>query len=295
MATIEIVSKLDRLIIRADGEHFATYNFLGGRRPYFWPVLGPAGTSVVRGQGTGEHPHHTGLGVAYGGHSEGGSTNIWSDWDEPPYGPGGRMLHRGFRTIQNGRDNGSFVEEVTYLNADGDVIGDEVRTVSVWWEGKEERFLDIESRVSGMCDAGPRPFILAVRTPWDPRPESTRPARVTNSAGVLIPGPTKVYQAEWCDISSSAPEARQGIAVFDHPANPGFPGAFGKTAVASQITLTHYPSPESHQVVLRRRVYVHAGDAEMAHVAERAAAYRASSATDLSAVLRTSSGETEKA
>src|SRR5262249_47026087 len=150
-------------------------------------------------------------------------------------------------------------------------------------------------RVSGMCDAGPRPLILAVRTPWDPRPESARPAHVTNSAGVPIPGPTKVYQAEWCDISSSVPEARQGIAVFDHPANPGFPGAFGKTAVAAQITLTHYPPTQSDQIALRRRVYVHSGDAATAHVAERAAAYRGSSATDMSAVLSASPGETEKA
>jgi Family of unknown function (DUF6807) len=274
MANIEMVSKLDRVLIRVAGEHFATYNFFGGRRPYFWPVLGPAGTSVVRGQGTGEHPHHTGLGIAYGGHGEGGSTNIWSDWDEPPYGPGGRMLHRGFRRIQGGDDRGSFVEEVTYLNAEGDPIADEIRTVSVWWEGSEARFLDIESRVTGMCDAGPRPLILAVRTPWDPRPESARPARVTNSAGVPIPGPTKVYPAEWCDISSSSPESRHGIAVFDHPSNPGFPATFGKTAVAAQITLTHYPPAPSDQIVLRRRVFVHAGDAESAGVAERAAAYR---------------------
>lgn len=275
MADIEIEAKLDRLVIRVAGAPFATYNFFGGRRPYFWPLLGPAGASVVRGQGTGEHPHHTGLGVAYGGHGEGGSTNIWSDWDEPPYGPGGRMLHRGFRKIASGGERGIFVEELTYVNTEGDPIADELRTVTLWWESDEARFLDIESRVTGMCDAGPRPLILAVRTPWDPKPESARPARVTNSAGLPIPGPTRVYAAEWCDISASAPDEPHGIAVFDHPSNAGFPATFGKTAVASQITLTHYPPAGSDQIVLRRRVYVHAGDAESARVAERAAAYRA--------------------
>jgi hypothetical protein len=274
MASIEIVPKLDRLIIHADGAHFTTYNFLGGRRPYFWPLIGPAGESVVRGQGTGEHPHHTGLGIAYGGHGEGGSTNIWSDWDEPPYGPCGRMLHRGFRSIQGGPQSGAFVEELTYLNAEGDPICEEVRTVRIWWEGRAERFLDVDSRVTGMCDPGPRPFILAVRTPWDPRPDSARPACVTNSAGLRVPGDARVYAAEWCDISSLSPEAPQGIAVFDHPSNPGFPATFGKTAVLSQITLTHYPPPERDPLFLRRRVYLHDGDADAGRVAERAAQYR---------------------
>jgi methane monooxygenase PmoA-like len=274
MAPVEIVSKLDRLIIAIDGAHFATYTFLGARRPYFWPVVGPAGGSVVRGQGTGEHPHHTGLGIAYGGHGEGGSTNIWSDWDEPPYGPCGRMLHRGFRVVRGGREDGLFVEEITYLSDRGDVICDEVRTVRVWAEGADARFIDIVSSVRDMTDAGPRPFILAARTAWDPRPESAKPAWITNSAGVRVPQDAKVYQAEWCDISSEGAEARHGIAVFDHPSNPGFPGTFGKTAVLSQITLTHYPPAGSDEIELHRRIYVHAGDADAGRVSERAAEYR---------------------
>ena len=66
---VQLTQKLDRVVFQTAGEDWATYNFLGGRRPYFWPLLGPAGASVVRGQGTGEHPHHTGMGLAYGGHS----------------------------------------------------------------------------------------------------------------------------------------------------------------------------------------------------------------------------------
>ncbi|HLQ81891.1 MAG TPA: DUF6807 family protein, partial [Bacillota bacterium] len=91
------VVKLDRVVLKVGGERFADYIVAGGRRPYFWPVVSATGSSVVRGQGSSDHPHHTGLAISYGGHSEDGSTNIWSDWDEPPYGPGGRMVHRGFR------------------------------------------------------------------------------------------------------------------------------------------------------------------------------------------------------
>ncbi len=139
---VRLLQKLDRVIIHVAGEPFATYNVLGARRPYFWPVLGPAGASLVRGQGTGEHPHHTGMGLNYGGHSEGGSTNIWSDWDEPPYGPGGRMLHRGFRRLASGPVYGEIVQDLTYVNAYGDPIVDEIRTIRCWWTSPSARFFD---------------------------------------------------------------------------------------------------------------------------------------------------------
>jgi hypothetical protein len=80
----------------------------------------PGKGAFVRGQGTGEHPHHTGLTLSYGGHSEGGSVNVWSDWDEPPYGPGGRIVHRGFRRMLAGPVYGEVVSVLTYLDPYGE-------------------------------------------------------------------------------------------------------------------------------------------------------------------------------
>ena len=96
-----IEQKPAHLMINVDDTLLARYNFLGVWKPYFWPVNGSAG-SVVRGAGGGDHPHHTGLYLAYGGHGEGGSSNIWSDWDEPPYGPCGKMLPQRFVRLTGG-------------------------------------------------------------------------------------------------------------------------------------------------------------------------------------------------
>ena len=142
-----LVSKLDRVQLDVGDRPFATYIVNGTRRPYFWPVHGPAGASLVRGQGSPDHPHHTGLGVCYGGHSEGGSVNIWSDWDELPYGPGGRMLHRGFRVLRAGPVYGELVQDLTYVNTQGDAFVDEVRTVRWWSIDDWARLIDIESRI----------------------------------------------------------------------------------------------------------------------------------------------------
>lgn len=305
---VQAIQKLDRVIFLVAGQPFATYQVLGARRPYFWPVLGPSGASVVRGQGTGDHPHHTGMNLTYGGHSEGGSSNIWSDWDEAPYGPGGRMLHRGFRRVVSGPVFGEVVHDLTYVNAYGDAIVDEVRTVRCWWGSPNERYLDFRFDVLSATDSGPRPFFLAIRLPeFFGIPEV---GRITNSAGYPVPAPKgeeRYYRAEWIDASGPTGEPPRapatappevlvdapgyvplkkgpgtgpwnGIALFDHPENNGYPNVHGKYAGsrgAVQMTQAHYP-PESAPAgpfTFRHRVYVHDGDAEKAKVAARHADY----------------------
>ncbi|MGH2367752.1 MAG: DUF6807 family protein, partial [Chloroflexota bacterium] len=299
------IQKLDRIIFRVAGEPFATYNVLGGRRPYFWPVLGPSGASVIRGQGTGEHPHHTGMGLNYGGHSEGGSTNIWSDWDEPPYGPGGRMLHRGFRRLAAGPVYGEVVQDLTYVNAYGEPIVDEVRTIRCWWATPDARYFDFSFHILSACDRGPQPFLFMMRLPgFFDIPDT---GRVTNAIGRPVPMPDRrdrYYRAAWVDGSGPTgdppwapptappetlvdmPSARRprqgpgagpwnGVALFDHPENDGFPGTIGKYAVVQQFTQAHYPPTNAPHgpFSFRHRVYVHDGDAETAGVAARAAEY----------------------
>ena len=67
----QIHDRNSHLLITVDDDVFARYNFLGVWKPYFWPLNGNHG-SVLRGAGGEDHPHHTGLYLAYGGHGEGG-------------------------------------------------------------------------------------------------------------------------------------------------------------------------------------------------------------------------------
>jgi len=305
---VSVIQKLDRAVFVVNGEPFATYTVLGARRPYFWPVIGPSGASVVRGQGTSDHPHHTGMGLAYGGHSEGGSVNIWSDWDEPPYGPGGRMVHRGFRRVVSGPVYGELVQDLIYLDTYGEPFAEEVRTVRCWWASPQERFLDLRSEVLSARDRGTQPFVWAIRLPsFFDIPET---GHVTNGAGHPVPAPKgqpSQYRAPWVDASGptggppagppiAPPEVLvdqpgyekpregpgqgpwNGIALFDHPENEGYPNVVGKYAGGRgmvQLTHAHYApaSAPTGPFTFRQRVYVHDGDAEQAGVAARQAEY----------------------
>ena len=117
------------LSISAGDHKIAHYNFKGVWKPYLWPLIGPHG-NVLRGA-SGEHQHQAGLFLAYGGHgSASGPTNIWSDWDEPPYGPCGKMLHLDFERIESGGDSARLVERILYVNGSGITILEETREIS---------------------------------------------------------------------------------------------------------------------------------------------------------------------
>jgi hypothetical protein len=301
-----LTAKLDRVELGVAGELFATYLTSGARRPYFWPVLGPSGASVVRGQGSADHPHHTGLALNYGGHGEGGSVNLWSDWDEPPYGPGGRMLHRGFRRLQTGPVYGELVQDLTYLDAYGDPFATEVRTIRWWWAGQARRFLDLDCRIVDVTDRGTRPFIMMIRTPDSFAVPGH--GRVTNSSTGQTPDVVYTaadqYRAAWVDASGPtggpppAPPAGppeelpdlvassktyqepgtgpwNGIALLDHPGNDGYPNVVGKYATVQQVTQAHYPPADAPQgpFGFQHRVFVHDGDADAAGIETVAADY----------------------
>ena len=177
-----IEQKPAHLLITVDNQVFTRYNFLGIWKPYFWPLNGNYGT-VVRGAGGGDHPHHTGLYLAYGGHGEGGSANIWSDWDEPPYGPCGKMLHQRFIRLTSGPVYAEFVEDLIYVKGNGDQILTETRTARAWYADNGRRFLDITHETTPPLDIGDRQFLFVAR--MNPSMNLPDEGHVENSEGLI--------------------------------------------------------------------------------------------------------------
>lgn len=247
------------------------YVYVGTWKPYFYPVNGPGG-NVVRGIDGREHHNQYGLSLAYGGHGEGGSTNIWSDYDEPPYGPCGRIIHKKFDRIEIDGEMAVFAETVEYIRPDEEIICEERRAMTVQPLPGNELTIDFKQEIGKPKDPGDNPFIIYSRVAdWmriydainRKRPEN--PGRIENSRGNIGEEATRGVTAEWCDYSGQYGGEWTGIAIMQHPDNPNFPGAFF-TREYGLFSLSHRFPKDKEEMILKHQVYVHRGDAKSGKV-----------------------------
>ena len=264
---MKVEERADRLLI-TDGDRFvAGYIYRGTWRPYFYPLNGPHG-NVVRGIDGSEHHNQYGLSLAYGGHGEGGSTNIWSDYDEPPYGPCGKILHDRFRILESQDDTVSIVEDLTYTKADGSMMCVETREMKVRCLPNNELAVDVTQHLSSPDDPGVRPFIFYARVadsmrmihrgkPLDP------PGQVEDSEGRVGEEATRGQVSRWCDYSGCVGEGWSGIALLNHPDNVENPATFFTRGYGVFTATQHFPegASENDRLTLKWRAYVHAGNA----------------------------------
>ena len=298
----------DHLWFTRDGRLLARYAYLGNWKPYFWPIIVPPG-NVVRGASS-EHQHQTGLFLAYGGHGGEGTTNVWSDWDEPPYGPCGKMVHRSFDLVEGGPVYGRFVERISYTRADGPKLFDEVRDVRMTPLPGGDVLFDVERRPQEPAEAGPKPFILGARvadsmrlvdlTRRDARGHARsleRPGLLTGAVEPELQRPenaTHRVAGPWLDWSGPVGEGTAGLAFFDHPTNPGYGG--GVTAGGyGCVTMRHDFPSGADSVGFRYRVVAHDGDAAQARIAERFRDYAEPAGVTLAVVRRPAKEEAQPA
>jgi hypothetical protein len=285
MEEVVVVQYPAFLSIAAQGSEFARYQFQGVWKPYFWPLIGPYG-NVVRGA-SGEHQHQTGLFFSYGGHGPtAGPTNIWSDWDEPPYGPCGKMLHLGFDRIEGSDRSARIAERVLYVSGTGDPILEETRDIEIVPLPDGECWIEFRRTVPTPSEPNGGPFMLSARVADVLRARDNR-ERDEDGRWALIPGggemssATRVSREErfqgerWVDFSGTYPGGQQGLALMDHPSNPGFPGNANASAYGV-LGLSHrHPGLDGGPQVVTYRygAYVHGGHAQEGRVEDRYQAF----------------------
>lgn len=296
---VEFKQGKDAIDITIDGKPFTTYVFLPGKpggvelhRPYFYPVFGPGQTSLMRPYPlvaevpagvTKDHPHHTGIWVAYG---EVNDVDNWSVGAKA-----GWQLHKAFEQVTSGPVVGVFRETLDWTAADKKPNLAEVRTVRVWRLPDTGRILDIE--VAFQAKYGNVTFgdtkeggIISTRMRGELQGDKNgKEGRLVNARG-QSGDPAWGKPAEWVDDSGMVDGKRVGYAVFDTPGNLRFPtpwhartyglltanpfgaACFDKTAQKGDYTLE-----SGKELVLRYRLYFHPGDEKEGQVAARYADY----------------------
>jgi hypothetical protein len=93
------------------------------------------------------------------------------------------------------------------------------------------------------------------------------PGRMESSTGEVSQGDGLTSQ-RWLDRSGQLPGGWGGLAFFDHPSNPGYPGRLSAAGYGTMGLGYDYPAG-SPRATWRYRVYTHAGDAAAAAVEAR--------------------------
>jgi hypothetical protein len=269
---VELVPDDAELRVLIDGEYFTSYVFDPDyAKPFLGPVVGPYGHWITRlDHETREHPHQRSIWVAVG------DVNQVDVWNEPA-DRHGRQLHRGFEYIASGPVSAEFCADNVWTAFDGTPLVYESRTVAIYRTPAWLRIidLDIEFRaeygtvVFGRTkEAGP----LGIRVAESMR--VTNGGVIENSVGSISERETWGKRAHWCDYSGSVEGRRVGIAVFDHPDNPGHPTYwhvrdYGLMAPNNFYFTGPLSLEKGERLRYKYRVITHLGGAKESRVGER--------------------------
>jgi len=255
-----------QIAFEVDGNEVARYHYAptGASRPYVFPLVGPAGRGLTRMGHPHDphgHRHHQGVWVA---HKDVNGVDFWGE------GLGARIVHDRIEKLTDGLDTGAIIVRNRWLTPDGRAVLEERRTLLLTMLDGDERYLDVRlelTPVEGAVTFGKTPFgFLGVRVA---KTMSTHDGggAIRNAEGAVNEEAVLWQRARWVDYSGPVtPHIHNGIAFFDHPANPRFPTYFhvrGDGWMGAALCFERPFVLEARQTLsLQYRLYAHGPDAD---------------------------------
>ena len=279
---VQLKEEAETIAVILNDRPFTTFRYAKTQfRPYFFPVLGPNGREVTRGEtseGSADHVHHRSLYVAYG---EVNDIDLWGEGNNS-----GKVVHQGFTQKHGGAVVGRIYTENSWETKDGDVLMTDKQNFSIYNLPEDAALLDLD--LTFIASTGDVYFgdtkeggIMSIRV--HPSMNASDGGKIENAFGGINEGEAWGKRANWCDYSGIVDGTPVGIAVFDHLVNPRYPtywhvrnyGLMG-TNIFGGGTFEGDPSKdgsytlkEGEQMHFRFRVLIHAGDATTGKVAQK--------------------------
>jgi Methane oxygenase PmoA len=244
-----------RVDIIIDGTPFTSYVWPTTlAKPVLYPLRAADGTIVTRGfplePRPGErvdHPHHAGMWFNYGNVND---FDFWNNSDAIKLEDApkmGNVIHRKIVSAKAGSEEGDLVVETDWITGKKNLVLKE-NTQFIFRGGPKFRSIDrittLQAQGEKVVFHDDKEGLLGIRVaraleaPSD-KPEvftdgSGRPTSVakmdnTGVNGVYLTSEGKKGEAawgtrgRWCMLSGRVGDDPVTIAIFDHPANPGFP------------------------------------------------------------------------
>jgi len=259
----------DQAAFVRDGVEIARYHFGSGlRRPFLYPIMGPAGRSLTRMGHPWDpesHSHHNSVWVS---HNDVEGVGFWSDQNA------GRIIHRRIVGYEDGGRASKIVTENEWVAPNGGTLLRETRQVAVVVQEERQWLLliDLDLRAADKAvTLGKTPFgMVGVRMAKSIGVHDGN-GRIRNSAGGVNEAEVFWKPARWVDYSGAiADQTVEGITLLDHPDNPNHPSVFHVRNDGWMGACLTFDGPRAIEpdkpLRLRYGLWVHAGMATAARI-----------------------------
>ena len=279
---VQLKEEAETITVTLNDRHFTTFRYAKAQfRPYFFPVLGPNGREVTRGETSDiskDHVHHRSLYVAYG---EVNDVDLWGEGSNS-----GRVVPQGFTQKQGGAVVSRLYTQNSWQTQVGEVLMTDVQNYRIYNLPEDAALLDLD--LSFIASVGDVHFgdtkeggIISIRV--HPSMNASDGGKIENAFGGLNEAETWGKRANWCDYSGVVDGTPVGIAVFDHIVNPRYPtywhvrnyglmgsNIFGGSSFERDPSKDgSYTLKQGEEMHFRFRVLIHAGDANVGKVAQK--------------------------
>jgi hypothetical protein len=249
-----------RLVLGLDGG-------AGMRRPFLYPVLGPAGVPLTRmghPHDPVSHSHHNSIWIA---HADVGGTTFWAD-------DGGTIEVVQITKLEDGDDRAAVELKAVWRAGEKGVRLRENRRVSLLPIAADQWRIDVETELHAIdapVTLGATAFgMLAVRVAKSIGVKDGG-GRILNSEGAVNEAACFRKPARWVDYTGPVTATLdEGITLMDHPQNLHHPVEFhvrddGWMGAATTFRAAHVIEPNA-PLRLRHGLLVHGGAVDAAAI-----------------------------
>jgi len=249
--------------LQREGGEIARYWFNPAwKRPFVFPVIGPAGRSLTRmghPHDAESHSHHNSVWIA---HASVNGTNFWLDGDGT-----GRIIHQRIERFDDSDEQASVLTVNAWTANTGKVVLRERRltTARLLAGGEWMLLIDMQLEPEGAdVTFGKTPFgLIGARM--------AKSIGVNDGGGVIrnseggVDEPRIFWKpARWVDYSGPiATGVNEGVTLMDHPSNPNHPSIFHVRRdgwMGASFTQERERTVRAGESLrLRYALYVHAG------------------------------------
>ncbi len=295
---------VDRVQVSIDGQPFT--DFVYGpevTKPYLDPIRSASGVIVTRrypmqivpGETT-DHPEHRGV---WFGHTDVNGFNFYANEKNYTTPNRGTIVVKHIDRLKSGKESGTVEATLAWLDPSGKTLLVEKRRM-VFYAGQPNRIIDFDFTLTpsvAVHFGDHRDGLFSIRLAdglQEPSPKlpssPPRTGLMTSASGCKHEAGCWGKSADWMDYSGEIEGQQVGVAIFDHPENPGHPThwqARGYGLFAANIfglrEFTGGAIPDGGQTFepnqslrFRYRILVHPGDAERAGLKAEYEKYAAS-------------------